>query len=253
MGICTTKKVDFYKTSFSNNIDRGELKDIAHLERHLSPAIDLNYRKFLPQRKDAKILDIGCGWGYFLYYLKKNGYSDIKGIDLEEHAGRIEFVRNNVTKNIEGISNLEEYLNSHRNEYDWIMLQQVIYYFNREDLLPIMRGIKNSLKLGGILIVETFNGSLLTSAFIQNTDYQRKLIFTEYSLATLLQDAGFELEDLFGMVFGFKKSPKSIIWMAIQRIWVLLLKLVYILERGVDPQRRPHIFSKHLIAIAKKV
>lgn len=30
-----------------------------------------NYLKHLPERKELKILDIGCGMGHFLYFLEK--------------------------------------------------------------------------------------------------------------------------------------------------------------------------------------
>lgn len=245
------KNIGLYRSKSLQTLQRGELKDVSDLEKNLSPAIDLNYRRLLPERKEAKILDIGCGWGYLLYYLKRKGYSDIKGVDLKDQVERIDFIKRNITEKVEGVDSLEDYLVLHNGEYDLILLKQVIYYFKREDLLPMMRHVKEALKPGGTLVVEVFNGSLLTSAFIQNVDYQRKLIFTEYSLANLLQNAGFELEDLFGMVHPLRKNLRSIICFFIQKLWVLLLNLIYILERGIDPVRRPHIFSKHIIAVAK--
>lgn len=250
MSIWGIKKVDFYKRD--SPLDRGNIKDISQIERNLSPTIDLNYRRFLPEERGAKILDVGCGWGYFLYYLKKNGYFNIEGIDLKVHAKRFEFIKNNITTNVKGIDSIDEYLNSRINEYDLIILQQVIYYLKREDLLTTIQCVKNALKKDGILILETFNGSLLTSTFVQNIDYHRHIIFTEYSLASLILDAGFELKDLFGMVLPRKAKLKSFIWASIEKIWILLLKLIYILERGINPYRIPHIFSKHIIAVAQK-
>ncbi|MEM1973810.1 MAG: hypothetical protein QXN68_03370, partial [Thermoplasmata archaeon] len=42
---------------------------------------DLNYKKFLPSDKNTKILELGCGKGFFLKYLKEMGYSYIKGVE----------------------------------------------------------------------------------------------------------------------------------------------------------------------------
>jgi 2-polyprenyl-3-methyl-5-hydroxy-6-metoxy-1,4-benzoquinol methylase len=41
-------------------------------------------RRFLPHDKSAKILDVACGSGHFLYFLKKEGYTNIHGIDLSD-------------------------------------------------------------------------------------------------------------------------------------------------------------------------
>lgn len=245
------KNIGLYKRAVCGDIQRGELKAMAELEKNLSPAIDLNYRRLLPEKKDARILDIGCGWGYFLYYLKKKGYSDIRGVDLKEQEKRLQFVKRHICGNADAVENLAEYLALHRSEFDLIVLKQVVYYFERGELLHILRRINEALRPGGRLLVEVFNGGLLTAAFIQNIDYQRRIIFTEYSLANLLQDAGFELEDLFGMVFPLKKNFRSLAWSVVQRVWVILLKSVYFMERGSDPKRRPHIFSRHIIAVAK--
>ena len=246
-----TVDVGFYSALYSN-IDRGNISTIAELERNTSPALDMNYRRLLPVDKNARILDIGCGWGYFLHYLGKNGYSNISGIDSRHHAVRLDFIRKNITKDVIGIDRVESYLNEHKNEYDLIVLQQVIYYFRREDLTGIMQAIKDSLKPGGILIVETFNGSLMTSCFVQNWDYERSLIFTEYSLAEIIIDSGLKLKELFGMESPRSNGLKSSCRIFIRNIWISVLKLVYAIERGTDAPLVPHIFSKNIIAVGQK-
>lgn len=43
-----------------------------------------NYLKHLPESKESKILDIGCGMGHFLYFLEKEGYKNYLGIDISK-------------------------------------------------------------------------------------------------------------------------------------------------------------------------
>src|SRR5262249_16540690 len=40
------------------------------------------FQHLLPEDKGAKILDIGCGYGPFLYFLQKEGYRNICGVDI---------------------------------------------------------------------------------------------------------------------------------------------------------------------------
>ena len=35
----------------------------------------LNYENYLPKNKNARIVDLGCGIGHFLFYLKKSNYT----------------------------------------------------------------------------------------------------------------------------------------------------------------------------------
>ncbi len=42
------------------------------------------YGSFLPTDKSSHILDIACGAGAFLYFLKKEGYVNSHGIDLSK-------------------------------------------------------------------------------------------------------------------------------------------------------------------------
>ncbi|NQS89514.1 class I SAM-dependent methyltransferase, partial [Patescibacteria group bacterium] len=43
---------------------------------------EAKFGEFIPQDKNSRILDIGCGCGHFLYYLQKNGYTNFYGIDV---------------------------------------------------------------------------------------------------------------------------------------------------------------------------
>lgn len=46
--------------------------------------IKRNYLRYLPKDKNARILDLGCGMGHYIYALKKIGYSNVAGVDASE-------------------------------------------------------------------------------------------------------------------------------------------------------------------------
>ena len=60
--------------------------------RNVDPSTYENYsmptylRNVLVGCEDAKILDVGCGFGQMLSALKKDGFSQVKGLDIAKNA-----------------------------------------------------------------------------------------------------------------------------------------------------------------------
>jgi ubiquinone/menaquinone biosynthesis C-methylase UbiE len=42
------------------------------------------YSSFMPGNKNAKIIDVACGSGHFLYFIQNEGYGNSCGIDISE-------------------------------------------------------------------------------------------------------------------------------------------------------------------------
>ena len=56
----------------------------ADLLRGRKPVFRKRFAPLLPARKDAAILDLGCGYGEFVHFLQTQGFTDVSGIDLNE-------------------------------------------------------------------------------------------------------------------------------------------------------------------------
>ena len=39
------------------------------------------FGRFLPENKDARIIDLGCGYGSIVWWLQQAGFGDVEGID----------------------------------------------------------------------------------------------------------------------------------------------------------------------------
>lgn len=100
--------------------------------------------------KTGKLLDVGCGVGYFVDMAKKRGY-DISGIDFSS-------VAKNVAKREFGLSiTVGELCNSkfRKDSFDIITLWNVLEHFY--DPLKEIELIYELLKNNGILLIETPN------------------------------------------------------------------------------------------------
>lgn len=171
---------------------------------------------WLPDYKTGEILDIGCGSGQFLYFLRSQGYERLTGLDLDSH--QVEIVRQL------GIEVHEqtalEFLVRSDNGYDMIVMLDVVEHFTRDEMFPLMREVFRRLRAGGRLIVNVPNAESPTGAASVYGDITHETAFTSQSLAAMLFCHGFEVVEirdpkpaavhLFGMayralVLGFRK------------------------------------------------
>jgi len=206
------------------------------------------YTAYLPNDKDINVLDIGCGGGDLILFLKKKEFNDIYGIDVDE--GAIRTCKEKGIKEAERIEELGSYLEGKKEKYGLIFAREVIYYFPEDKLKGYLNAINRSLAKGGVFIVEVFNGAVLTANFVKYKDHGIKSIFTEHSIRNALEGSGFEVTAIFGNITPIK-GLKRFLWIILQKAWFAVLRSIYILERGFDPNN-PKILSKSIIAIAKK-
>jgi len=206
----------------------------------------VNYQSFLPDDKKAKILDFGCGPGYILQFLKNAGYLNLYGADINVSDSWNELKAAGMQ--LEQFENAAEYLKSIAGKFDFVIVKDVIYYFKDEEVVSIMQLIKKTLKLGGKILFDIINGSVITGSFTKHKDIDIRLVLTEHSMVTLIDRCGMKLEHLKGNVISVT-GIRSLLYVVLNSIQRLRLKLLYFSERGWDEQN-PKIFSKKIIAIA---
>lgn len=209
--------------------------------------LDLIYEAYLPENRAAEILDLGCGYGRFIQYLQAKNYSRVSGVDRDTRA--IAWVVANVTPSVHLTDDLLGYLAEATGKFDLIVAKDVIYYFPIHEALLYLTAIKRTLKPGGRMVVEVFNGAAFTGPYIMHKDYKIQWIPTEHSIRCLLEDSGFQVTALFGAQHS-GKGIKNWLFKFFAASWVRILKLIYLLERGRDAQN-PTIFSKSIIVVAE--
>lgn len=211
------------------------------------PDLELNFTKALPENKDSAILDFGCGNGRVLRFLHSKGYFNLTGADIYT-SGWNEL--SHLNANLIPISNSKEFLLSQNGKYDFIVVKDVIYYFNNDEVIDIARLLKEALKPGGKLIIEIFNGSLFTGPYIKYKDVGIKLILTERSLKQIVEESGMTLLSL----YGNHQKPNGFrgwIFYLLNKMWCVYVRLVYFFERGIDEQN-PKIYTRKILAVATK-
>lgn len=210
------------------------------------PALDINYGPWLPIKHNSKILDLGCGDGRILRYLAAKGYTSLFGVDRD--ASILKEAAEIPGATIECAEVDAEYLSRKKGCFELIIIKQMIYYVDRGHSLQFMSALRDALTDDGILIIEYFNASLLSSRFTELKDPFIRTAYTEHSMRRLIYASGLHEYDTFGEKI-ILRNWSSYFYNCIKLFWFNLLRSIYIIERGLDGEI-PKIGSKSILTVA---
>ena len=177
-------KFDAFYVGFEDRF-RGTRADI---KERLS--VYLPYIKNLQFKKDdITLLDVGCGRGEWLELLQENGYSEVKGLDLN----RIMVSQSQELGLAVVQSDVIEYLSNLRDESLSIITGfHIIEHLPFEVLMQMLQESLRVLKRGGMVIFETPNPeNLLVGSCSFYTDPTHINPIPPTTSKFLLQDRGF--------------------------------------------------------------
>ena len=204
-----------------------------------------NYLRHLPENRDANILVISCGYGYFVHLLKKVGYSSVFGIDSDPEKVRIATEKGLNCR----VENAFAFLENPPGSYDVIIAEQEINHLTKEEILTFLTLCRKSLVKGGTLLVHSLNGAnpiTGSEALAQNFDHYNT--FTEYSLRQILEHTGFGEVNVFPLnLYVFYDNPLNYVALLADRINALIFRINFILYG-----KHNRLFTKKIAAVGKK-
>jgi 2-polyprenyl-3-methyl-5-hydroxy-6-metoxy-1,4-benzoquinol methylase len=156
--------------------------------RHKKPYATYLIRQFFPLNKTARILDLGCGFGPYLYHFKAAGYSNISGIDgSAEQVALAHSLGLHEVKQADILSFLEKTIE----QYDVIMLMDVLEHLTLAENMELLDMIRPRLAKAGTLLIHTPNAEGLFGMRVRYGDLTHELAFTPGSIRQLLTTTGF--------------------------------------------------------------
>jgi len=230
---------DYFYSIFS----RSNYLTVSEYENNAGE-LDFYYGNYLPADKDAPMLDIGCGTGHFLYYLKKKGYTNFLGIDISE--SQVKFCRDNITTNVE-VADAFEFLANKINDYSVISANDVIEHTPKEKVISFLKLTYQALTSNGILLLKLPNMSNPFALDSRYRDFTHECGFTEKSIYQVLYMSGFRDIQIYPSKI-YDKSIKSYISHKLISLFHFILKKLFWHQGFTAPQ----ILSSRLIVIAKK-
>jgi 2-polyprenyl-3-methyl-5-hydroxy-6-metoxy-1,4-benzoquinol methylase len=206
---------------------------------------EANYRRYLPQRRDLPILDVGSGTGSLLDWLKVVGYRDIQGIDVDAECVAACSARHRV----ELVQSVEAWLGERPETFAVIVVKDVLPHLERQDVVALLSACLGSLYTDGTLLVETFNGALPSASYTLANDLTQRVAFTEHSLRQALRLAGASTIKVSGATQAVS-GLRGRVYRMIRTVYSRGIRLRYGVERGFG--NNPSILTPKLLAIVRR-
>lgn len=150
-------------------------------------------RDLLPSNKQAAILDIGFGAGWFLAACLRLGYKNISGADFGiANKAHVKAWAPNVITLAEIESDIGSFLADKPETFDFIHMSHVIEHIPKYSLLWVVDALYRALKPGGVLMLRTPNmeGPCANSSFYVTLAHEYG--FSSGNLGSLLDICGFD-------------------------------------------------------------
>ena len=232
---------EIYKKYLStDNYDINELEDNFNESVHYSAIIKHN----LPKDKNSKILDVGCGYGRFLNFLKSESFNNITGLEVGKE--QCDFLKGKDIDLIE--TDLMSFLSNSNEKFDLITMFDVLEHFNKNEILIIVSSLKKRLNKSGILIIQVPNGEAIFKGGIMYGDFTHETFFTVRSLNQIFKLYDYSkinIYPLYPVMHGFFSLIRRIGF----RVIDLFYKSILIFERGT---LKGFVSTQNLLAIIKK-
>jgi len=151
-------------------------------------------------KSEMSVLELGCGTGIFLEYLKQAGINNFLGVDSDPKI--LEFLPDDLKSKVK-IEDIFEYLLSldDRDLYDRVVLLDILQLFTSGDGANLLELIKPCLKKGGGIVVRVPNVASPWGHQYQFGDISQKRAYTPDSLRQIGLRAGYKCK-----VFEYRKG-----------------------------------------------
>lgn len=175
-----------------------------------------NYVPHLPEDRDARVLVISCGPGYFVQLLADLGYRNVVGIDSSPE--KIEWAERRGLNC--RVAQVFSFLRDSEEPWDVIFGEQELNHLTKSESIAFLREARERLAPGGVIVLHAINGTNpITGSESRAGNLDHYYSVTEHSFHQLLEYAGFTDIRIFPLeLYVFWLNPLNYVAWLIDRI-----------------------------------
>ncbi len=196
----------------------------------------------LPKDKEAKIIDLGCGYGRLLNSLKSMGYKNLYGVEIGKEESQ--FLKHKGFNIIN--TDIIEFLKSNKEKFDVIFMMDVLEHFKKDEIVEILPLLKRMQK--GSIIIRVPNAEAIFKGSIMYGDFTHETFFTKRSFIQLFKVFGFEDVRVYP-AYSFSDTLKGKVKKAIYLSYVKWYKFLLSLDNPASVEY--FIPTQNLLGIVK--
>lgn len=155
---------------------------------------DCYYKKWFDKLdRSSNIIEIGCNSGYMLKVLQKQGFINLKGIDLSPDD--IEYARSFLEKGAEVYCiDAFKFFEESNEKFDIIYTKAMLEHISKVRIFEILESIEKHLSEKGLAIVEVPNMDWIWATHERYMDFTHEVGFTKESLGQVMRNVFSEVQ-----------------------------------------------------------
>ena len=221
--------------AFINNIDLNSEDSILGWYKSSFDYYDKFLNQYLRLSDDKKILELGCGIGGFLYFLKKSGCENFLGVDISEE--QLSICQKYVTTKVVH-EDVLSFLKKNDHKYDLIVLLDLIEHLAKDKIIQFIELLYKTLNLNGRILIRTPNMSSLFGLQSRYIDFTHEVGFTEESIKQVFNQSEFSKVQVYNSYISKKR-------LFVVKCYQRMLEKLYNINLS-------NIVTQNLILVAKK-
>ncbi len=170
---------------------------------------------WLPEDRDAAIMDAGCGGGRLLHFLRRRGYRNLVGIDVSPE--QVALSRQVI--DVVAEADVLDFLSRNPGRFDVVFGLDILEHLTKDEALDFLDRCREVLKPGGRLVLQTPNGESPWFGAVHHGDFTHEVVFTPGSLRAILEICGFEnveARECGPVAHGLLSALRTVAWSVVR-------------------------------------